>query len=477
MLHKSKLEILTLICLALASFIPIMSSAYAVSSSTTVYVRGSETITIGSWDNFPGPLNDYRIDLYATPSFEGSNVISWSTDKDLISPGEALTLTVDVKEGKHNYKVYFKIKVVKKSTGEVVFEKTVGTDLGSINVPGSWTLPSIAVPAITFEIVGVPAELSIIFTFSLTTEYLITLNTYGLNPATKTLSFTTAGVKKVSFSKPSGLGAEVRLTGTAVETQGSLTVSAGLSLAGFPTPLKIDFATVPIAEWVTSTTQNVDMALLKTPISLDVSLDSTLINLGESITISGRVTPPVREVSVQVVVDDIIIGTTKTKEDGTFIFTWEPPHAGTFSVLVKSPETKYTTSATSSAIQLLVNSPPKASFTFSPTKPHIGEKVQFMDTSVDEDGQIVSWLWDFGDGTMSTNRNPIHIYEAEGMYTVRLTVIDNNGAKDTFTQTVTVAKPEGTIPSAPQEMSPVLVGAVIAIVALIAVIVMIVKRR
>lgn len=37
----------------------------------------------------------------------------------------------------------------------------------------------------------------------------------------------------------------------------------------------------------------------------------------------------------------------------------------------------------------------------------------------------VSWLWSFGDGTTSTDQNPIHIYTEEGSYTVSLTV--NNG--------------------------------------------------
>jgi PKD repeat protein len=39
----------------------------------------------------------------------------------------------------------------------------------------------------------------------------------------------------------------------------------------------------------------------------------------------------------------------------------------------------------------------------------------------------VSWLWDFGDGTTSTQQNPFHTYVASGFYTVSLTVHLNSG--------------------------------------------------
>lgn len=50
--------------------------------------------------------------------------------------------------------------------------------------------------------------------------------------------------------------------------------------------------------------------------------------------------------------------------------------------------------------------------------------VNFSDQSI---GQISSWLWDFGDGETSTEQNPSHTYEAEGKYTVTLTINGPSG--------------------------------------------------
>lgn len=48
-----------------------------------------------------------------------------------------------------------------------------------------------------------------------------------------------------------------------------------------------------------------------------------------------------------------------------------------------------------------------------------------------------SYAWDFGDGTSSTDENPVHTYEASGTYTVSLTVTNACGAS-TVEQTVVV---------------------------------------
>jgi len=84
------------------------------------------------------------------------------------------------------------------------------------------------------------------------------------------------------------------------------------------------------------------------------------------------------------------------------------------------------------------NKPPIAVFDFDITS----LKVTFTDGSTDSDGTIVSWLWDFGDGTTSTVQNPRHRYDgSKEHYDVTLTVTDNDGAiVTTMPETVYVSK-------------------------------------
>ena len=59
--------------------------------------------------------------------------------------------------------------------------------------------------------------------------------------------------------------------------------------------------------------------------------------------------------------------------------------------------------------------------------------------SNDPDGSIVSYLWDFGDGATSTNRNPDYLYSNAGTYTVTLMVTDDDGYTDIDTTTSTIS--------------------------------------
>lgn len=53
--------------------------------------------------------------------------------------------------------------------------------------------------------------------------------------------------------------------------------------------------------------------------------------------------------------------------------------------------------------------------------------------SSDSDGNIVSYTWDFGDGTTSSVANPNHSYSSAGTYNVTLTVTDDGGLTATAT--------------------------------------------
>lgn len=95
--------------------------------------------------------------------------------------------------------------------------------------------------------------------------------------------------------------------------------------------------------------------------------------------------------------------------------------------LILNPGTTYTQ-----------NTPPLASFVYQPSNPTVEDTISFTDTSMDPDGTIVSWSWDFGDGSSSSVQNPKHVFSSPGNYIVKLTVSDEQGASSSAAKTIRV---------------------------------------
>lgn len=68
---------------------------------------------------------------------------------------------------------------------------------------------------------------------------------------------------------------------------------------------------------------------------------------------------------------------------------------------------------------------PVASFTANLTTGENPFAVQFVDTSTNSPAQ---WFWSFGDGTSSSESDPVHTYTIDGDYTVTLTVTNADGS-------------------------------------------------
>ncbi|MEJ6979020.1 PKD domain-containing protein [Pedobacter sp. P351] len=86
-----------------------------------------------------------------------------------------------------------------------------------------------------------------------------------------------------------------------------------------------------------------------------------------------------------------------------------------------------------------VYDPPTASYTFSGTCAL--DSVLFTDTSnpYRPDKPVITWLWDFGDGTTSTLKNPKHKFLTSGDFTVKLAVDNGTGCfSDVSEQTLSI---------------------------------------
>jgi len=118
--------------------------------------------------------------------------------------------------------------------------------------------------------------------------------------------------------------------------------------------------------------------------------------------------------------------------------------AGTYMPRLTVTDNDGATNSTSRAIEILppviANSSPIASFAVSPTAGQAPLEVSFdASGSSDSDGNIVSYIWSFGDGEGASGIGQRHTYSAEGSYSAQLTIRDDDGAIDTRARTIRVS--------------------------------------
>ena len=135
--------------------------------------------------------------------------------------------------------------------------------------------------------------------------------------------------------------------------------------------------------------------------------------------------------------------------DGTYaigkIVTHSYASPGVYTVTLNVTNSKGLWDIEQKQIQVIEQAgpkPPVASFTYTPANPVVDQEATFdASTSYDLDGEIVSYVWNFGDGSTGEGKAIIHSYVTEGNYRVELTVFDNDGKSSSTSETVTVVKP------------------------------------
>ncbi|MET0684066.1 MAG: PKD domain-containing protein [Solirubrobacteraceae bacterium] len=137
-------------------------------------------------------------------------------------------------------------------------------------------------------------------------------------------------------------------------------------------------------------------------------------------------------------------------DDGGSAFGAEADHtfdaAGTYDVTltVSDPDgASDSATITITATDPPGNRPPSVQAGALPASGPAPLAVLFTAAGSDPDGDVLTYAWDFGDGSAGTGRRARHTYAASGTYTAKVTVKDVAGATGTAMVQVVVGNPAG----------------------------------
>jgi parallel beta-helix repeat protein len=127
----------------------------------------------------------------------------------------------------------------------------------------------------------------------------------------------------------------------------------------------------------------------------------------------------------------------------THVYKNAPDKPYDVSLVVIDDQGSSDTSSTTAAIESQENRPPVAKVS-GPSTGSAGDSIQFSgseSSDPDSGDTIVSYVWDFNDGTNGTNQSINHAYSRPGNYMVTLTVTDMQGAYDSDSINVEISAP------------------------------------
>ncbi|MDD5143753.1 PKD domain-containing protein [Methanoregula sp.] len=131
-------------------------------------------------------------------------------------------------------------------------------------------------------------------------------------------------------------------------------------------------------------------------------------------------------------------GTTSTEQNPVHIFTASGSSTTTYTVNLTATNSVGTNTTSKTDYITPYSTAPVISFTASPRVGVVFQTIQFNDISIHSP---TAWLWDFGDGTTSTDQNPTHTYSAVGNYSINLSATNVFGTssrlKNSFIDIVT----------------------------------------
>ncbi|MBI4173873.1 MAG: PKD domain-containing protein, partial [Candidatus Aenigmarchaeota archaeon] len=97
------------------------------------------------------------------------------------------------------------------------------------------------------------------------------------------------------------------------------------------------------------------------------------------------------------------------------------------------------------------NKRPVALFEASPSQPLVNQTVSFdASSSYDPDGELQAYSWDFGDGAQGAGEKVAHAYGKAGVYTIRLSVVDDRDSAADVAKPLDVKAAQDNIPGKPE---------------------------
>jgi PKD repeat protein len=118
--------------------------------------------------------------------------------------------------------------------------------------------------------------------------------------------------------------------------------------------------------------------------------------------------------------------------------------SGTRTIAV---ETSAGIATSSSLFQVSNNKAPRARFKMDPPSGSLATVFTVdAENSADDDGNVASYRWEWGDGSTASGKKATHKFNQLGNYTVRLNVTDNAGASDSTGRDVEILRNSPPVP-------------------------------
>ncbi|MEL6132571.1 MAG: PKD domain-containing protein, partial [Bacteroidota bacterium] len=209
----------------------------------------------------------------------------------------------------------------------------------------------------------------------------------------------------------------------------------GSSTAQFPTHLYLGDGIYDVKLWVEdvngcqdSITKSVYIRLTRP--SADFTVDTTIACPGTGLSFSDNSTPDTTLVNWAWDFGD---GNTASGANVSHVYATSGVYTVTLTVtnILGCEDVEVKTAYVN------ILTPPTASFIPVDSQECTPLITIFNDASTAGDGTLISWNWDLGNGSTSSSLNPTGIYPINGTYTVSLTVIDDNGCSDSYSDEVT----------------------------------------